>query len=476
MFESTPVRRVPIGRLTAALALVLALALSVFVPHVASAQDPTGADASVRFVHASPDTPAVDVVVDGAVVAPNLAFGQATAALSLSGEEHQVQFVPTGGDVASALVDTTFDPDGGTTYIVALSGQLKDIEVKTYDVHKDELDTGKSRLRVINLAPGDVNIDVYVTGGDELFDDLAFGKASDYTDLDAGSYDLEVRPHDQESVALSMAGFQVDAGNAYDVLLLGSVADSTLQVVPLTTPVSTPCSTVLGIGTPADACVRLIHASPDAPAVDVYVNGSIVVENLAFGAGTDFVALQAGDDREVQIVSTGNPIDDSILDNSIDLDEGKAYEIIVSNMVADIETITKDVDLSAVPEGQTRLRLIHAAPDVDGIDMVVTDGPELFTGVDFKDVTDYQTIDAGTYDVQIKHGDDVLIRVTDFTVEAGQVYDVIAIGRSDDGSLTLVSFAAPTESPTGVVATPDMSSTPMTVEGVTPEVVATPVG
>jgi len=168
MFESTPVRRVPIGRLTAALALVLALALSVFVPHVASAQDPTGADASVRFVHASPDTPAVDVVVDGAVVAPNLAFGQATAALSLSGEEHQVQFVPTGGDVASALVDTTFDPDGGTTYIVALSGQLKDIEVKTYDVHKDELDTGKSRLRVINLAPGDVNIDVYVTGVDEL--------------------------------------------------------------------------------------------------------------------------------------------------------------------------------------------------------------------------------------------------------------------------------------------------------------------
>ena len=43
------------------------------------------------------------------------------------------------------------------------------------------------------------------------------------------------------------------------------------------------CVAALGIGTDGDACVNVIHASPDAPAVDVYVNGEKVLAGLAFG-------------------------------------------------------------------------------------------------------------------------------------------------------------------------------------------------
>jgi len=476
MNETSSATVVPVRRIVVALALMLAMALTAIAPHVTVAQDPTETDASVRFVHASPDAPAVDVIVDGAVVASDLAFGKATDALSLSPDEHQVQVVPTGSDASSAVVDTKFSPDSGKTYIVAVSGQLKDIEAKIYDVHKDDLDSGKSRLRLINLSTDDANVDFYVTGGDKLFDDLDFGKASDYTDLDTGSYDFEVRPHDQETASLSIPAFEVGDGNAYDLLLIGTAADKTLSVVSLATPVATPCSTILGTGTPDDACVRVIHASPDAPAVDVYVNGSKVVENLAFGAGTDFASLPSGNDREIQIVPTGSSVDDAIFDTKVDLGPGKAYDVVAVGMADDIDAIVENVDLSAVPEGQARVRVMHAAPDVDGVDVVVTDGPDLFTGVDFKDTTDYQVIDAGTYDIQVKQGDDVLIRVQDLTLEAGNVYDILAIGRSDDGSLKLVAFAAPAESPTGAAATPNTASTPMTAEEATPAIEATPAG
>ena len=40
--------------------------------------------------------------------------------------------------------------------------------------------------------------------------------------------------------------------------------------------------------------VRVIHASPDAPAVDVWVNGAVAIEDLAFGSATDWIALPAG--------------------------------------------------------------------------------------------------------------------------------------------------------------------------------------
>jgi hypothetical protein len=467
---------VPLRRIAVVFALLLTMALSAAVPHVASAQDPTETDASVRFVHASPDAPEVDVIVDGAVVASNLVFGQATEYLAVSPNSHQIQVVPTGSDAASAVIDTDFDPEGGENYIVAASGRLTELEAKVYEVDKDELDAGQSRLRLINLSPDDVTVDMYVTGGDELFDDLEFGEASDYSDLDTGSYDFEIRQHDTETVALAVPGFDVGDGNAYDVLLLGQAADSTLSVLPLATAVNSPCSEVLGIGTATDACVRVVHASPDAPAVDIYVNESPLVEGLAFGSATDFFALPAGDDRELKVVPTGSTIDDAVNTTGVDLDEGEAYEVIALDMVDDLDVKVEDVDLSAVPDGQSRLRVIHAVPDVDDVNLIVTDGPELFGGIGFQDVADYEVLDAGVYDVQLKQGDDVLIRVTDFTIEPGMAYDVIAIGRSDDGTLALIAVTAPTESPTAAAATPDTASTPVMVEEATPELIGTPAG
>ena len=142
MSDTSAQSRVSLRRLGVALALFLSLTLTAFSPQLTGAQDPTETDASVRFVHASPDAPAVDVIVDGAVVASDLAFGQATDYLSVSPDEHQVQIVPSGSDAASAVIDTTFDPEGGNNYIVAASGLLTEIEAKVYDVNKDDLDAG----------------------------------------------------------------------------------------------------------------------------------------------------------------------------------------------------------------------------------------------------------------------------------------------------------------------------------------------
>jgi hypothetical protein len=41
--------------------------------------------------------------------------------------------------------------------------------------------------------------------------------------------------------------------------------------------------------------VNIVHASPDAPAVDIYGGGTAAVENLTFGTATGWVALPAGE-------------------------------------------------------------------------------------------------------------------------------------------------------------------------------------
>ena len=42
------------------------------------------------------------------------------------------------------------------------------------------------------------------------------------------------------------------------------------------------------------ARVVVLHASPDAPAVDVWVNGSVVFSNIAFEETSEFAEVPAG--------------------------------------------------------------------------------------------------------------------------------------------------------------------------------------
>src|SRR3712207_9266002 len=59
---------------------------------------------------------------------------------------------------------------------------------------------------------------------------------------------------------------------------------------------------VFGVALPAaaqsnNAMVRVIHASPDAPAVDVFVDGQAALRNVAFPAVSDYLEVPAGAHR-----------------------------------------------------------------------------------------------------------------------------------------------------------------------------------
>jgi copper(I)-binding protein len=66
------------------------------------------------------------------------------------------------------------------------------------------------------------------------------------------------------------------------------------------------------------AHLRVAHLSPTSPAVDVFLNGKKVVENLAFKGVTDYLALE-GTTFEVVIVPAGGKIEDSVTAEPIKL-------------------------------------------------------------------------------------------------------------------------------------------------------------
>ena len=78
---------------------------------------------------------------------------------------------------------------------------------------------------------------------------------------------------------------------------MGSLNSVAAQGTPEAAADMGNCVEALGIGAEGDACINVVHASPDAPAVDVYLDGAVALEGLEFGSISGWVPVPAGEHR-----------------------------------------------------------------------------------------------------------------------------------------------------------------------------------
>ena len=447
------------GLISLALGLIVIFGLvGMALPGSARAQEDQEPDATLRIVHASPGAPAIDILVDGQPFATNVAFGAATDYAAIPAGDYKVQVVATGQSAETAVIDTDLKAESGKAYIFAAAKPLNEIEGKLFEVNLDAVEPGKARVRAIHLSPDAGDIDVVVTGGDELFGGVGFEDTSDYTDIDPGTISLDVRG-EEDRILTSAAGIEIVAGGTYDIIALGQLADQSLTLLPLVTNVSLPCATVLGLesGGEQDSCIRVVHASPGSPAVDVYVNGSPGVQGLAFGTATEFTAIPAGDQVQIQVTAQGAALDTAVIDSEQKLTAGMAYDLVAVGPLDEIELSVSELNLTPLPEGQARVRITHASPDVEGVALGIAESDNLVEGVQYKSTSDYSVVDAGEYTFDVRTGEDIIALQQDVPLEPGVSYDFYVLGRQDDGSLALLVLMAQSAEREGGVATPAAS-------------------
>ncbi|MER3437642.1 MAG: cell wall anchor [Chloroflexota bacterium] len=218
------------------------------------------------------------------------------------------------------------------------------------------------------------------------------------------------------------------------------------------------CTEALGIGSSGDACVNVIHASPDAPAVDVYVDGAKALENLAFGKASGWVALPAGE-HQVQVTATGGQPDQAVIDAKLTLEAGAAYEVAATGLLANIAPQIYQVNLSKLDENTARVRVIHTSPDAPAVDVAVKGGDVLISNLAFPNASDYLEVPAGSYDLEVRAAGTttVALELPGVKLDPTMVYDVFAIGQLGDKTLTVLVVASST---TGAMATPEATASP----------------
>jgi hypothetical protein len=193
-------------------------------------------------------------------------------------------------------------------------------------------------------------------------------------------------------------------------------------------------------GPVGEASVRVVHASPDAPAVDVLVDDASVLTGVPYLAASDYLDVPAGG-RNLKVNAAGTAT--TVIDADVDLVDGTDYTVIASGLVAAIEPIVLADDNSAPSAGNARVRAIHGAASAPAVDIYVTaPGADLaaetpaLANVGFGDVADYIEAPAGDYQVRVTPTGTktVVIDSGTLTLASGQVRTAIAVDAAGGGA------------------------------------------
>jgi hypothetical protein len=134
---------------------------------------------------------------------------------------------------------------------------------------------------------------------------------------------------------------------------------------------------MLGAGTQTVAAqqqsaqIRAVHASPDTPAVDVYVDGQVVLEGLEFQQVSPYLSVPTGT-YQLAVAPAGTSVDDAVIDAELTL--GKAYYSVAA--IGELSDNTIEPLVSTIPvvggparQGLAVAQAVHAAPDAPPVDV-----------------------------------------------------------------------------------------------------------
>ena len=428
---------------------------------------------TVQILHASPDAPAVDVFVDGTEALGDVDFKQSSGWLGLDAGTYSIEvqgILPGGNATVIGPADLTFGADTINT-VVALN-DVSNIEPLVLTQPDTPVSAGAARVWVLHGARNVQDlvmgpVDVYVTApGADLAAEAPLGSfnfketlpADGPAELPAGDYQIRVgvgTPGDANFLLAFDSG-TVTLPDGADLVIVAVPSTSGSFSAILQSPISlvlldnSGAGEITGEGTVAR--LRVVHASNNTPAVDVFADGAPLIQNLEFPnfapeigpipvpAATYSVAVSpAGAGVEGAAIG---PID-------LELAPGSATDVIAVGRLGGTEGTIEELTVTVADDDPrpiplfAKVRIIHASVtaaslDPDTVDIYVTaPGTDIsdesvaptLTDVPYLANTGFLSVAAGTYDIAVTVSGSrtpAIGPLTDVELQNGGVYTVIA--------------------------------------------------
>ena len=383
--------------------------------------------AKVRVIHMSYDAPAVDIKLDGTVAISNLAYGATSGYADIEVGTRNIQVVPAGASepvVIEANLPIVVDQE----YTIIAANSLSNIQPIVLTDNRT-VKTSKAKVRFVHASPDAPAVDIKLNDGNGavVFDNTSFSESKDYVEVDAGTYNFAVTANDDTKEVVILGNVPLENGTLYTVVARGTLNASDNYPFEVRTFVDNGSGDAFVDLQAATSKIKVIHASPDAPGVDLLVDNAVVGTNLTFPNNTGYLTLNSGT-KNVKVNVTGTTT--TAIEADLLLGAYTNYSVFAIDIVSNISPLVVVDDLTAPASGKAHVRFMHLSPDAPAVDITLTDGTVVFGNNSFKDFTAFTPLDAGTYDLQVRVAgtETVALNLPGISLQDGTIYTVFAKG------------------------------------------------
>jgi len=403
--------------------------------------DPIGSvpgTGNIRVIHTSYDAPNVDVQVNGTVAISDLTYGESSGYATVAARSTNIKVTPSGA-AAPVVIDADVVLENNKEYTAIATGALVSIAPVVVEDDRSSI-SDKVKIRFAHMSPDAPAVDIKLNDGNGavVFSNAAFKDIADYIVVDGGTYTFAVTATGSTDEVLIFDPVTVTNGMVLTVIAHGTLAES--DNYPFAARVfvdNENGDAYVDLTTIGSANAMVIHASPDAPGVDLLVDGTIAGTNLTFPNNTGYLAVSAGTHNiKVNVSGTGN----TVIETDLDFTKDMNYSIFAIDSVATLGALVLEDNLAAPASGFAHVRFIHLSPNAPAVDITTTSGAVVFGNKSFKEYTEFTPLSAGSYDLQVRleGTETVVLELPGIALTDGKIYTVFAkgfVGGSGDEAL-----------------------------------------
>ena len=179
----------------------------------------------------------------------------------------------------------------------------------------------------------------------------------------------------------------------------------------------------------SNSYVRVLHASPDAPAVDIYVDGKLIVKNLSYKQLTNYIPVKPGS-YKIQIFAAGQQMN-PVISTTATIPAQSALTLAAIGTLSNIELMAiSEVYMPTNIAQKSFIRFVHLSPNAPAVDIVNDNGTKLFENVSYKTYTNYIAVAPGRYTLMVKPTgtDQTVLTIPNVHLMSGMLYSIYAVG------------------------------------------------
>lgn len=178
----------------------------------------------IRALHASPNSPAVDIYFNDTKLVENLSYEEFTEYLSVAPGNYTIKVYPA-GNTKNLVLSANLNIRPNSISTLAVTGILPNLNLLPIAEPKGPMIPGKLFLRFGNLSPNSPSLNLTLANGTVIFRNISYKNVTDYAALNPGIYHFQLRHSQTNKILLDAPNVRLRENRFYSIYAVGLLGE-----------------------------------------------------------------------------------------------------------------------------------------------------------------------------------------------------------------------------------------------------------